>query len=172
MTPVNDVIFVASAHSTRSKIIVVPKCGYRHRNAAVFSLDKLAHPYGVEAMGEHIYVTNQNDNTVVMFRVLDGRGAKAKVFAHVKKPRGLSFDNEGRLWVASTKQGVLIFNQDASLHHSIKITHPVGIVCDRNSGLMYVGSYAKGKGKTDSKIHGKEKEVTQVPHGRCDQVYE
>lgn len=143
MATVGNALFVASAHSSRSKIVLAHKCNRSDSDAKTFAVDGLDHPYGIGFYQGALYASNQNTDQVVRFWVADGLGAKAHPFAEVKNPRGLAIDRKGRVWVASTKKGLFIFdaNKDGKLIKNIDITHAVGVAIDHDgTGVIYVGS--------------------------------
>jgi len=78
---VGDAVFIASAHSSTSKIVTSTKCGARPRKAKVFTANGLAHPYGIAFFRGRIFATNQNDDSVVSF-ALEEAGEKKFPKAH------------------------------------------------------------------------------------------
>jgi len=143
MTAVGDALFVASAHSSRSKIVVSRKCEVK--SAKTFVVNELDHPYGLAFNNGKLFASNQNSNKIVQYDLTNGFGAKGKTVAHVKRPRGIAFDWKQRLWVASTKEGVQVFSigNSARLLKKIKIHHAIGIAMDLRKGVAYVGSKDK-----------------------------
>lgn len=133
-------LFVASAHSSRSKIVLTRRCTRTPRVAKTFAVDGLAHPYGLAFRGGRLFATNQQADSVVRFDVGDGVDAKAHHFAQVKSPRGLAFDADGFLWVCSTKDGVHVFDGAGRRVKRIRVKHAVGIAFDAKNDVMVVGS--------------------------------
>mmetsp|Transcript_1145 Transcript_1145/g.1759 ORF Transcript_1145/g.1759 Transcript_1145/m.1759 type:complete len:373 (-) Transcript_1145:158-1276(-) len=142
MKAVGDTLYIASAHSSTSKIIMTEKCSLKPRLAKTFAVKGLDHPYGIAYFRGRIFATNQNSDTVVYFNVNEARTAETPhKFATVRDPRGLVFDRFGRLWVASTVDGIFVLDGKSGkkLAH-IKIGHPVGLALQFNSNTVFVGS--------------------------------
>mmetsp|Transcript_26320 Transcript_26320/g.42634 ORF Transcript_26320/g.42634 Transcript_26320/m.42634 type:complete len:398 (-) Transcript_26320:170-1363(-) len=167
MKAVGGALFIASAHSTKSKIVLTDKCSLKRRYARTFAVDGLNHPYGVTFRHGKVYATNQNTDVVVRFKIDDGLEPEAETFAKVRNPRGLTFDRFGRLWVCSTKDGVSILDGETGKElHRIDVKHPVGIASDPHTGMIYVGSYHKKKPSkiiAISPVDFEQKLILQVP---------
>jgi len=144
MAAVGDLLYIVSAHSSRSKIIVTDKCSLEPRLAHTFAVKGLDHPYAIAYLKGFLYTANQNTDEVLRFNVKAGNNSKPEVpkrVAKVKNPRGLAFDRFGRLWVASTTHGVYVLDpSDGQVQAHIDVKHPVGVVLHYAQNRIYIGS--------------------------------
>ena len=144
MHAVGGMLFIAAAHRNHSKIVQTTACAApgHEREARTFAMDGLNHPYGMAFARGVLYTGNQNSGLVVGYNINRTRGrVRAQRVAQVPNPRGLAFDREGRLWVASTSLGIVVLEpQRWSVVRRIAVRHPVGVTLDYANNVVYVGS--------------------------------
>lgn len=150
---VDDKLYIVSAHTENSKIVVTKRCGLEKRHAFHFTSNDpasntvglLHHPYGLAKWGDSLYATNQNSDTVVRMGIAASEAGSVKdveIVAKVSQPRGVAFSKDGAMWVASIEDELHVYENQArgGKHSVIEMTHPVGVVYDERTDLMYVSS--------------------------------
>jgi len=152
---VGNVLFLVSAHSTKSKIVMTDKCIFQKKVkvAKTFTIDSLNHPYGIAYSDGKLYITNQNTDQVLLYSLHDGFGASALIFAKVPHPRGIVIDISGKIWVASNRGHLFVFASSGELVKKLKIPHPVGVTIDVATGNVIVGS-----------VHGSNSGIYIIDH--------
>lgn len=101
---------------------------------------------GIEfaADGQHILITNEEDNTVTVHRIADGKRVKVvSTKAYGERPRGVKMSPDGKHYVVTLEQGNAFIVLDAAYRvvKSVKTgASPYGVSFDRAGQRLFVAS--------------------------------
>lgn len=107
----NGTLLVLNANKNQSKVLKVTNlCSSQVQvtdvaddNGSLFT-----HPYDTEIHGNSFFLTSQDSNLVASFSMDCTTSSECvksyKKVAELKEPRGIAFDSQGNLWVASADE--------------------------------------------------------------------
>eukprot|EP00930_Biecheleria_cincta_P065349 TRINITY_DN51118_c0_g1_i1.p1 TRINITY_DN51118_c0_g1~~TRINITY_DN51118_c0_g1_i1.p1 ORF type:complete len:367 (+),score=35.98 TRINITY_DN51118_c0_g1_i1:2-1102(+) len=143
---------------------------------------QLVHPYAIALMGDEMFASTQDSNTIIGFNMTKVRmkleeGYSPLVdfnvygdfrFRKHESYRGIAC-HENCIYVSVVnKDRISVMCRNAEGHfketHKIKVKHPIGLLVDDANGLLYIASVGKHEGHVGVWDIGKKRFLRELVH--------